>query len=155
MAIVIHCKITITAFGSIYLWCVCLCVISGLSKWVRQLVRHHDTFSNAMQSLVAFCQVQQKVEVFPADSQSPSSSVSSPNGHLSATVEEQGLSKASEPQMACSYVKPHEPQPDTSPSTFRFFSLTQLKAEQNGKAGEPKWSTDIRLFLCCKVNTSL
>ncbi|XP_030257122.1 Fanconi anemia group J protein isoform X7 [Sparus aurata] len=108
--------------------------ITGLSKWVRQLVRHHDTFSNAMQSLVAFCQVQQKVEVFPADSQSPSSSVSSPNGHLSATVEEQGLSKASEPQMACSYVKPHEPQPDTSPSTFRFFSLTQLKAEQNGKA---------------------
>uniref|UniRef100_A0A671VGH5 DNA 5'-3' helicase n=1 Tax=Sparus aurata TaxID=8175 RepID=A0A671VGH5_SPAAU len=82
--------------------------ITGLSKWVRQLVRHHDTFSNAMQSLVAFCQVQQKVEVFPADSQSPSSS-------------------ASEPQMACSYVKPHEPQPDTSPSTFRFFSLTQLK----------------------------
>ncbi|XP_036930159.1 Fanconi anemia group J protein isoform X7 [Acanthopagrus latus] len=108
--------------------------ITGLSKWVRQLVRHHDTFSNAMQSLVAFCQVQQKVEVFPADGQSPSSSVSSPNGHLSATVEEQGLSKASEAQMACSYVKPHKPQPDTSPSTCHFFSLTQLKAEQNGKA---------------------
>ncbi|KAK7882236.1 hypothetical protein WMY93_028410 [Mugilogobius chulae] len=28
--------------------------ITGLSKWVRQLVHHHDTFPNAMQSLVAF-----------------------------------------------------------------------------------------------------
>uniref|UniRef100_A0A4W5LU50 DNA 5'-3' helicase n=1 Tax=Hucho hucho TaxID=62062 RepID=A0A4W5LU50_9TELE len=33
--------------------------ISGLSKWVRNLVRHHDTFSGAMQSLVAFSQCQQ------------------------------------------------------------------------------------------------
>uniref|UniRef100_A0A3B3VGS8 DNA 5'-3' helicase n=1 Tax=Poecilia latipinna TaxID=48699 RepID=A0A3B3VGS8_9TELE len=28
--------------------------IAGLSKWVRQLVQHHNTFSNAMQSLEAF-----------------------------------------------------------------------------------------------------
>uniref|UniRef100_A0A8C4ED68 DNA 5'-3' helicase n=1 Tax=Dicentrarchus labrax TaxID=13489 RepID=A0A8C4ED68_DICLA len=53
--------------------------ITGLSKWVRQLVQHHDTFGNAMQSLVAFSQVQQKMMVAPADTQSPSSTLSSPN----------------------------------------------------------------------------
>lgn len=98
---------------------VCVCVISGLSKWVRQLVQHHDTFSNAMQSLVAFSQVQQKVEVAPAGSQTLSSSVSPPNSHLS------GLTKASEPQTAPLCVKPAEFQQDTSPSD-----------EQNEKAGE-------------------
>ncbi|XP_028856722.1 Fanconi anemia group J protein homolog [Denticeps clupeoides] len=30
--------------------------ITGLSKWVRHLVKHHDTFSGAMQSLVSFSQ---------------------------------------------------------------------------------------------------
>ncbi|XP_029922829.1 Fanconi anemia group J protein isoform X2 [Myripristis murdjan] len=43
--------------------------ITGLSKWVRQLVWHHDTFSNAMQSLVAFSQFQQRAEVAQADCQ--------------------------------------------------------------------------------------
>uniref|UniRef100_A0A6Q2X960 DNA 5'-3' helicase n=1 Tax=Esox lucius TaxID=8010 RepID=A0A6Q2X960_ESOLU len=33
--------------------------ISGLSKWVRNLVKHHDTFGAAMQSLVCFSQCQQ------------------------------------------------------------------------------------------------
>ncbi|XP_030633994.1 Fanconi anemia group J protein [Chanos chanos] len=33
--------------------------ITGLSKWVRQLVKHHDTFGGAMQSLVAFSHAQQ------------------------------------------------------------------------------------------------
>ncbi|KAM6948655.1 Fanconi anemia group J protein [Aplochiton taeniatus] len=33
--------------------------ITGLSKWVRQLVRHHDSFSAAMQSLLRFSQCQQ------------------------------------------------------------------------------------------------
>uniref|UniRef100_A0AAV2J230 DNA 5'-3' helicase n=1 Tax=Knipowitschia caucasica TaxID=637954 RepID=A0AAV2J230_KNICA len=32
--------------------------ITGLSKWVRQLVLHHDNFPNAMQSLVTFSQEQ-------------------------------------------------------------------------------------------------
>uniref|UniRef100_A0A673JUJ2 DNA 5'-3' helicase n=1 Tax=Sinocyclocheilus rhinocerous TaxID=307959 RepID=A0A673JUJ2_9TELE len=32
--------------------------ITGLSKWVRQLVRHHDTFTGAMQSLESFSQCQ-------------------------------------------------------------------------------------------------
>ncbi|XP_077396793.1 Fanconi anemia group J protein isoform X2 [Festucalex cinctus] len=34
--------------------------IKGLSKWVRQLVQHHATFTSAMQSLVAFSQTQHK-----------------------------------------------------------------------------------------------
>uniref|UniRef100_A0A8C4EEF3 DNA 5'-3' helicase n=1 Tax=Dicentrarchus labrax TaxID=13489 RepID=A0A8C4EEF3_DICLA len=84
--------------------------ITGLSKWVRQLVQHHDTFGNAMQSLVAFSQVQQKMMVAPADTQSPSSTLSSPNSHLPATVEGQGLSKASEAQTPSSSDKPPEPQ---------------------------------------------
>ncbi|XP_046718916.1 Fanconi anemia group J protein isoform X1 [Silurus meridionalis] len=33
--------------------------ITGLSKWVRQLVKHHDSFTNAMQSLVSFSQSRQ------------------------------------------------------------------------------------------------
>ncbi|XP_059930158.1 Fanconi anemia group J protein isoform X1 [Gadus macrocephalus] len=36
--------------------------ITGLSKWVRQLVRHHDTFNGAMQSLAAFSHFQQGAE---------------------------------------------------------------------------------------------
>ncbi|XP_035857205.1 Fanconi anemia group J protein isoform X2 [Sander lucioperca] len=108
--------------------------ITGLSKWVRQLVQHHDTFSNAMQSLVAFSQVQQKVEGAPADSQTLSSAVSSPNSHVSVTLEGQGLPTATEPQTPRSYVNLLEPQQDTSPSTIQFFSRTQLKAEQNEKA---------------------
>ncbi|XP_039986589.1 Fanconi anemia group J protein isoform X3 [Xiphias gladius] len=108
--------------------------ITGLSKWVRQLVQHHDTFSNAMRSLVAFSQVQQKVEVAPADSQTPCSTSLSPDSHLPVTVEGQGLPKASQPQTRCSCVKLPEPQQDTSLSTFHFFSSTQLKTGQNEKA---------------------
>uniref|UniRef100_A0A3B4HCA1 DNA 5'-3' helicase n=1 Tax=Pundamilia nyererei TaxID=303518 RepID=A0A3B4HCA1_9CICH len=52
--------------------------ITGLSKWVRQLVQHHSTFSDAMQSLVAFSQVQKKMDGAPADRQAISSTVSSP-----------------------------------------------------------------------------
>ncbi|XP_041796744.1 Fanconi anemia group J protein isoform X2 [Chelmon rostratus] len=108
--------------------------ITGLSKWVRQLVQHHDTFSNAMQSLVAFSQVQQKAEAAPADSQIPSSTVSSPNCHLPVTVEGQGLPKAPEPQTPSSCVKPPEPQQNSSPSSLHSFPRTQLKAEQNEAA---------------------
>lgn len=59
--------------------------ITGLSKWVRQLVRHHDTFTGAMQSLESFSQGQRgAVETFEepqsqAAPQCPSpSTVSSP-----------------------------------------------------------------------------
>lgn len=89
-----------------------------------------------MESLVAFSQVQQKVEVSPADSQIASSTVSSPNSQLPVTVEGQHLPKASEPQTPHSAVKPPEPQQDRSTPNIHFFPRTQLKAEQNKKAGE-------------------
>ncbi|XP_037124274.1 Fanconi anemia group J protein isoform X3 [Syngnathus acus] len=50
--------------------------IKGLSKWVRQLVQHYDTFSSAMESLVKFSQELQKC-CYPTDSQN--SSISFPN----------------------------------------------------------------------------
>lgn len=34
-------------------------LVLGLSKWVRQLVNHHDSFTSAMESLVSFSQSQQ------------------------------------------------------------------------------------------------
>ncbi|TSN39293.1 Fanconi anemia group J protein [Bagarius yarrelli] len=34
--------------------------ITGLSKWVRQLVKHHDSFTSALESLVSFSQSQQQ-----------------------------------------------------------------------------------------------
>ncbi|XP_068441804.1 Fanconi anemia group J protein isoform X2 [Clinocottus analis] len=102
--------------------------ITGLSKWVRQLVQHHDTFNNAMQSLVAFSQVQQQVEGPPADSQALSSTVSSPNGG-------QGLLNAFDPQTTpSSCVKPPKLQQDTSPSASHFVSHTQLRAAQTEEA---------------------
>lgn len=107
--------------------------ITGLSKWVRQLVQHHDTFHNAMQSLSAFSQGQQKVEMASLSAKF-SSAASSHSPHLAASVEEQSLPKASELQIPGSCVKPPEPQLDTSPSVCHFFSLTQLKGEENTKA---------------------
>ncbi|KAM8904944.1 Fanconi anemia group J protein isoform 3-T3 [Spinachia spinachia] len=92
--------------------------ITGLSKWVRQLVQHHDTFNNAMHSLVAFSQVQQKV-------QGPPAAVSPPNGH-------QGLPDATHPQTPRSCVK--QPKQDISPSSFHLFTDTQGKAKQREKA---------------------
>ncbi|XP_070685220.1 Fanconi anemia group J protein [Pempheris klunzingeri] len=112
--------------------------ITGLSKWVRQLVQHHDTFSGAMQSLAAFSQVQQKANVAPADSQSPSSTLSALNGHFPVSVEGRGLSKASEPPTPSSCVKPPEPQQKMSPSPFRFVSQTQVKADQSENTARSK-----------------
>ncbi|XP_038160552.1 Fanconi anemia group J protein [Cyprinodon tularosa] len=80
--------------------------ITGLSKWVRQLVQHHNTFSNAMQSLVAFSQGQQKVEEAPP---------------LSASSAE-SLSRETEPQRATPCCKTPELQQNTS---------TPLKAKQD------------------------
>lgn len=113
-----------------------VCVISGLSKWVRQLVHHHDTFGNAMQSLVAFSQGQQKVKVVPVDSQTSRLTVSSPEGHLPLTVEGTCLPKASAALMLDSYIE--TPKQDASPSAFHRISPTHVKDKQNEKGGELK-----------------
>ncbi|XP_069578846.1 Fanconi anemia group J protein isoform X1 [Brachyistius frenatus] len=109
--------------------------ITGLSKWVRQLVRHHDTFSGAMESLVEFSQVQQKVEVKaevktapPPDSQTLGTTVPSPSHQGRSPAE------ASQFQRSSSCVKSPEAQQNTSPSSFHFFTRTQLRVEQNEKA---------------------
>ncbi|KAL4647191.1 Fanconi anemia group J protein [Arapaima gigas] len=44
--------------------------ITGLSKWVRQLVQHHNTFSGAMQSLLTFSEDQQGAAAVHATSSS-------------------------------------------------------------------------------------
>lgn len=72
--------------------------ITGLSKWVRQLVQHHDTFSNAMKSLRAFSQQQQGggpaggSAVIPALSQTPSLSLPTASSHCPAATDSQTLS---------------------------------------------------------------
>lgn len=112
----------------------CFCVILGLSKWVRQLVQHHDTFDNAVQSLVAFSQAQQKVEVAPAGSQALTSvKVSSPSSHLPVNEEEHRIPRLAERQLPSTFIKTHKPLQD--PAKFQSGS-TQLKAEQNEKAGK-------------------
>ncbi|XP_058655243.1 Fanconi anemia group J protein isoform X3 [Onychostoma macrolepis] len=75
--------------------------ITGLSKWVRQLVRHHDTFTDAMQSLESFSQGQRgAVETFEetqsqAAPQHPSpSTVTSPPPEIIAPL------KPFDPQLA-------------------------------------------------------
>lgn len=79
----------------------CFLLLSGLSKWVRQLVRHHDTFTGAMQSLESFTQGQRgAVETFKekqsqAAPQHPSpSTVTSPPPEIIAPL------KPFDPQLA-------------------------------------------------------
>lgn len=127
-----------------------MCLISGLSKWVRQLVHHHDTFSNAMQSLVAFSQGQQKVKVVPVDSHTSRLTVSSPEGHLPLTVEGTCLPKASEPLTLDSYIE--TPKQDERPSAH-VISPVHIKDKQNEKGGESKcW---IQIFFFFFINTNL
>lgn len=116
-----------------------MCLHSGLSKWVRQLVKHHDTFSNAMQSLVVFSREQQKVEVVSADTGTSSSTAPSPNGHVFVTVEEQGALRAPEPCSPVSCVKTPEPQQDAACSVR---NLSHMQSEQDEKSGEMSKKTN-------------
>ncbi|XP_035985322.1 Fanconi anemia group J protein homolog isoform X1 [Fundulus heteroclitus] len=99
--------------------------ITGLSKWVRQFVQHHNTFSNAMQSLVAFSKVQRKVEVAPVDITVLNSSDSSSKSPLSVSVEKQSLSGEPGSQRPSSCGKPRNPQQNTT---------TPQKTKQNNTA---------------------
>ncbi|XP_062329403.1 Fanconi anemia group J protein isoform X2 [Osmerus eperlanus] len=62
--------------------------ITGLSKWVRQLVKHHDTFNGAMQSLTNFSQCQQEAVEGHAGSPSLNGPVSSPASLCLMTLEQ-------------------------------------------------------------------
>lgn len=109
-----------------------MCLHSGLSKWVRQLVQHHDTFSNAMQSLGAFSREQQKVALVPADARPSGSTASAPNSHVCVAVEEQ----AAEPCSTASLVETPAPQQDVAQSVSNIVPHTQVKAGELEKAGE-------------------
>ncbi|XP_056905680.1 Fanconi anemia group J protein isoform X1 [Takifugu flavidus] len=98
--------------------------ITGLSKWVRQLVQHHDTFSNAMQSLGAFSREQQKVALIPADARTSSSTAASPHSHVCVTVEDQ----AAEPCSTASLVETPAPQQDAAHSVSNIVPHTQVKS---------------------------
>lgn len=89
-----------------------------------------------MQSLVVFSKEQQKVEESPADSQTSSVTLFSPNGNTPVLIEGQGLPKASETITPESSVK--TPERNGSPSTFHFFSNAKLKTEENEKEGEER-----------------
>ncbi|XP_071768516.1 Fanconi anemia group J protein [Centroberyx gerrardi] len=113
--------------------------ITGLSKWVRQLVQHHDTFSNAMQSLVAFSEFQQSAEVTHADGKTLTSTISPPASHVPKTMEEQSPPQASVPPTPHSLVKqPEVCHRGTSSLAPAVVSITPERVEQNGKADSQK-----------------
>ncbi|XP_032401150.1 Fanconi anemia group J protein isoform X1 [Xiphophorus hellerii] len=97
--------------------------IAGLSKWVRQLVQHHDTFSNAMQSLKAFSEVQQNVEVAPVNN--PTLNVSDLSNSSPLSVSAQSFNGEPEPRRTNSCNKPPYSQQNT---------ITQLKTEHSNTA---------------------
>ncbi|XP_011481284.1 Fanconi anemia group J protein isoform X1 [Oryzias latipes] len=105
--------------------------ITGLSKWVRQLVQHHYTFSNAMQSLKAFSRVQEKVEMASTDCLTLGSINSSPSNNSSAAAGGQSLLKAAEVQISSLSVKPPKPQQETSSLLFPSVLSAQFKGESN------------------------
>lgn len=105
--------------------------ITGLSKWVRQLVQHHDSFPDAMQSLVAFSQQQRmRSDGGFTDSQPLSSIVSSPNINTSVNVTKQ-------PRMPLSVVSPVEMQKSLSPPPATPF-MSSMKTEANGDKDDLK-----------------
>ncbi|KAK2880984.1 hypothetical protein Q8A67_018252 [Cirrhinus molitorella] len=75
--------------------------ITGLSKWVRQLVRHHDTFTGAMQSLESFSQGQRgAVETFEETQSQPVLQHPSPSTVTSPPPEIITPHKPFDPQLA-------------------------------------------------------
>lgn len=135
MAVIVHWKnisnvFCFFFFASVFLY------VSGLSKWVRQLVQHHYTFSNAMQSLKAFSRVQEKVEIASTDCLTLGSINSSPSNNSSAAAGGQSLLKAAEVQISSLSVKPPKPQQETSSLLFPSVLSAQFKGESNQTTGE-------------------
>lgn len=135
MAIVVHYIVFQPPVGFVNL--VSVFTISGLSKWVRQLVYHHDTFSNAMQSLALFSEEQQKVE----DTLTSNFTVSSPNSSTSMLMEEQELPKSSNIVSPSASMK--SPEKIGNLATFDGLTSTKLKTEEDEKEGEES------SVLCC------
>lgn len=85
-----------------------------------------------MQSLVAFSQVQQKVEAASPDAQEArrkqTDTVCFPNGHSAGSMEGQAPARAAQPLVPCSYVKAVIPQQDRSPSPLHDVAPMRSKA---------------------------
>lgn len=86
------------------------------------------------------------MEESPADSQTSSLTVFSPNGNTAVLLEGQGLPKASEMITPDPGFK--TPERNGSPSTFHFISNAKLKTEENEKEGEER---NVCVLLC-RVN---
>uniref|UniRef100_A0AAR2IUB1 DNA 5'-3' helicase n=1 Tax=Pygocentrus nattereri TaxID=42514 RepID=A0AAR2IUB1_PYGNA len=82
--------------------------ITGLSKWVRQLVKHHDNFTSAIQSLVSFSQIQQgavQTHIEELGQMAPSSVSGSDTPTLLSPVDSLVLPQSSEVQTSCFHGK--------------------------------------------------
>ncbi|RVE64458.1 hypothetical protein OJAV_G00126130 [Oryzias javanicus] len=110
--------------------------ITGLSKWVRQLVQHHYTFSNAMQSLAAFSRVQEKLEMASTDCLTLSSINSSPSNNSSAAAGGQSLLKAPEVQISALSATPPKPKQETRTLLSPSVLPAQFNSENN-QTSEP------------------
>ncbi|XP_029373323.1 Fanconi anemia group J protein isoform X2 [Echeneis naucrates] len=99
--------------------------ITGLSKWVRNLVQHHDTFDNAMRSLVAFSQEQQATA---------SCSLASPHhGVRPAAAEDHHPFETLQPETPHSCVNRPEPQ-QGAPSTPQWKTEPKQRAADGSAA---------------------
>ncbi|XP_056139365.1 Fanconi anemia group J protein [Lampris incognitus] len=114
--------------------------ITGLSKWVRQLVRHHDTFNEAMRSLAAFSDSQKGAEA-PHASKQNLTSISSSASHSSTSTEELPVcclssddpSQASEPRTPQSVVQQNKDNPHSTDS--RALSAISVLSVGHGQYG--------------------
>lgn len=131
MAITVH-NIVFLTWSFFCSSCVCVFTISGLSKWVRQLVYHHDTFSKAMQSLALFCEEQLKVN----DTQASSFPVSSLKSSTSVLIEREELPESSNICSLSACMK--SPEKNGSLTTFHGPTSAKLKTEEDKKEGEER-----------------
>lgn len=126
--------------------------ITGLSKWVRQLVHHHDSFPNALQSLVAFSH-QQRVQSEGGLADSPS--VLSPGSNISNISNMEMSLLKEEPRTPLS-VCPVEIQ--RSPPPFQNYCHTAaLKTSGRSPevpASKPKFEQVYPIFASSPINPS-
>ncbi|XP_053729395.1 Fanconi anemia group J protein isoform X3 [Synchiropus splendidus] len=115
--------------------------ITGLSKWVRQLVQHHDTFNNAMSSLAAFSQVQHQLH--PAEKHtsvvcSPCSvAPTSPQSHIPSSEELDKCSAVKQTEVEqiekTDWSKPSGP---AEPRLFHIFTSSPVASFKRNKEPE-------------------
>uniref|UniRef100_A0AAR2JJB0 DNA 5'-3' helicase n=1 Tax=Pygocentrus nattereri TaxID=42514 RepID=A0AAR2JJB0_PYGNA len=129
--------------------------ITGLSKWVRQLVKHHDNFTSAIQSLVSFSQIQQgavQTHIEELGQMAPSSVSGSDTPTLLSPVDSLVLPQSSEVQTVVPSVNS-----TAEPGEQK---LPQPPSEQpaplcNGYKNLPTSRSSINLFTSTPVSSRL